>query len=167
LPHKPVSLRKGIVQEYIARIKDTRHHVPNLSQEPELDFDSLDTVRRKNLENKPTAEKNKDLRGGMELLELDFLLSIVENTKGNDQNDVTMRKLNFNEVLRRGKLSQVKSKVLKVYAINRGNLYGKDIQCEAMGELAKRTMRMNRHEALQPAVSPRRRKRRADVEPLR
>lgn len=115
------------------------------------------------LGNELTTEKNKDLRGGMDLLELDFLLSIVENTKGNDQNDVTMRKLNFNEVLRREKLSQVKSKVLTVYAINRGNLYGKDIQCEAMGELAERTMRMNRHEALQPAVSPRRRERMVDV----
>jgi hypothetical protein len=163
LPHKPVSLRKSIVQEYIARMKHTRHHVPNLSQEPKLDFDSLGTIRQKNLKNKLAAEKNKNLQSGMELLELDFLLSIVENTKGNDQNDVTMRKLNFNEILRRKKLSQVKSKVLKVYAINRGNLWGKDIQCETMGELAKRTMRMNRHEALQPAVSPRRRKRMVDV----
>jgi hypothetical protein len=159
LPHKPVALRKGIVQEYIARMKDTRHHIPILSQEPKR----LGTASRKNLKNKQVAEKNKDLQSGMELLELDFLLSIVENTKGNDQNDVTMRKLNFNEVLRRKKLSQVNSKVLTVYAINRGNLYGKDIQCKAMGELAERTMRMNRHEALQPAVSPRRRKRIVDV----
>jgi len=163
LPHKPVALRKGIVQEYIARMKDTRHHIPNLSQEPKLDFDSLSTASQKNPKNTLATEKNKDLQSGMELLELDFLLSIVENTKGNDQNDVTMRKLNFNEVLRREKLSQVKSKVLTVYAINRGNLYGKDIQCEAMGELAERTMRMNRHEALQPAVSPRRRERMVDV----
>ncbi|GAF79904.1 unnamed protein product, partial [marine sediment metagenome] len=44
---------------------------------------------QKKLENEFTTEKNKDLRGGMDLLELDFLLSIVENTKGNDQNDVT------------------------------------------------------------------------------
>ncbi|MBA7570598.1 hypothetical protein ES708_12351 [subsurface metagenome] len=157
LPHKPVALRKGIVQEYIARMKGTRHHIPNLSQEPKLDFDSLSTASQKNPKNTPATEKNKDLQSGMELLESDFLLSIVENTKGNDQNDVTTRKLNFNEVLRREKLSQVKSKALTVYAINRGNLYGKDIQCEAMGELAERTMRMNRHEALQPAVSPRRR----------
>jgi hypothetical protein len=115
------------------------------------------------LENELTIGKNKDLRGGMDLLELDFLLSIVENTKGNDQNDVTMQKLNFNEVLRREKLSQVKSKVLTVYAINQNNLYGKDIQCEAMEELAERTMRMDKHKALQPAVFPRRRKRMVDV----
>ena len=163
LPHKPVALRKGIVQGYIARMKDTRHHIPNLSQEPKLDFDSLSTASQKNPKNTLATEKNKDLQSGMELLESDFLLSIVENTKGNDQNDVTIRKLNFNEVLRREKLSQVKSKALTVYAINRGNLYGKDIQCEAMGELAERTMRMDRHEALQPAVSPRRRERMVDV----
>ena len=163
LPHKPVALRKGIVQEYIARMKDTRQHIPNLSQKPKLDFDGLGTASQKNPKNKLAIEKNKDLQSGMELLELDFLLSIVENTKTNDQNDVTMRKLNFNEVLRREKLSQVKSKVLTVYAINRGNLYDKDIQCEAMGELAERTMRMNRHEVLQPAVSPRRRERMVDV----
>ena len=75
----------------------------------------------------------------MDLLELDFLLSIVENTKGNDQNDVTMRKLNFNEVLRRGKQNQIDSNAFAVYAVNPGNLYGKDIQCEATKELARRT----------------------------
>jgi hypothetical protein len=84
-------------------------------------------------------EKNRDLHGGMDLLELDFLLSMVENTKGNDQNDVTMRKLNFNEVLRREKQDQIDSNALAVYAVNAGNLYGKDIQCEATKELARRT----------------------------
>ena len=89
--------------------------------------------------NELAAEKNKDLHGGMDLLELDFLLSIVENTKGNDQNDVTMRKLNFNEVLRREKQNQIDSNALAVYVVNAGNLYGKDIQCEATKELARRT----------------------------
>ena len=84
-------------------------------------------------------ERGKDLHSGMELLELDFLLSIVENTKGDDKNDVTMRKLNFNELLRREELNEADSNALKVYAINEGNLYGKDIQCEAMKELTKRT----------------------------
>jgi len=143
LPHKRVARRKGIVQEYIATMKDTPHHVPDLSQEPKLDFDNLGTAGRMNPKNRPATKRNKDLQSGMELLELNFLLSIVENTKGNGRNDVTMRKLNFNEVLRREKLSQVSSKVLTVYAIDRGKLYGKDIQCKAMGELAERTMRMN------------------------
>ncbi len=90
-------------------------------------------------ENELLTEKNRDLQSGMELLELDFLLSIVENTKGNAQNDVTMRKLNFNEVLRREKQEQIDSNALTVYAVNAGNLYGKDIQCEATKELARRT----------------------------
>jgi len=84
-------------------------------------------------------EREADLNSGMELLELDFLLGIIENTKGDDRNDVTMRKLNFNELLRRNKQDQIDSAVLKVYALNIGNLYGKDIQCEAMKELTKRT----------------------------
>jgi len=84
-------------------------------------------------------EREADLNSGMELLELDFLLGIIENTKGDDRNDVTMRKLNFNELLRRNKQDQIDSAALKVYALNIGNLYGKDIQCEAMKELTKRT----------------------------
>jgi hypothetical protein len=84
-------------------------------------------------------ERGKDLHSGMELLELDFLLSIVENTKGDNDNDVTMRKLNFNELLRRDQLNESDSHSLAVYAINEGNPYGKDIQCEAMKELTTRT----------------------------
>jgi len=79
-----------------------------------------------------------DLNSGMELLELDFLLSIAENTEGNDENDVTMRKLTFNELLRRKEQNQVDSNALAVYAVSR-SLYGKNIQCEAMKELTKRT----------------------------
>jgi hypothetical protein len=85
-------------------------------------------------------KREKDLQSGMELLGLDFLLSIVENTNGgNDEKDVTIRKLNFQELLRRGKLNQIDSSALKIYAINKGNLYGKDIQCEAIKTLAERT----------------------------
>ncbi len=89
-------------------------------------------------------EKGKDLHSGMELLELDFLLSIVENTKGDNENDVTMRKLNFNELLRRDQLNEADSHSLAVYAINEGKLYGKDIQCEAMKELTTRTTHKNK-----------------------
>jgi hypothetical protein len=82
----------------------------------------------------------RDLQSGMELLGEDFLLRIVENTNGSDdEKDITMRKLNFKELLRRGKLNQADSKALKVYAINKGDLYGKDIQCEAIKALAERT----------------------------
>ena len=83
--------------------------------------------------------KERDLAGGMEMLEMNFLLGVIEKTKSNDKNDVTMRKLGFNEVLRREKQTQIDSGVLTVYAVDDGNLYGKDVQCEAMKELTKRT----------------------------
>jgi len=90
-------------------------------------------------------KREKDLHSGMELLELNFLLSIVENINGgDDEKDVIIRKLNFKELLRRGKLNQADSKALRKYAINKGNLYGKDIQCEAMKSLAERTAKGNK-----------------------
>jgi hypothetical protein len=92
-------------------------------------------------------ERGKDLHSGMELLELDFLLSIVENTKGDDENDVTMRKLNFDELLRRDQLNEADSHSLAAYAINEGKLYGKDIQCEAMKELTARTTHKSKHKS--------------------
>jgi hypothetical protein len=91
---------------------------------------------------KPKNElaRDKDLASGMEILELDFLLSIIENIDGDDKNDVTMRRLNFNELFRREQLDTIDSSALKTYAKNDGNLYGKVIQCEAMKELTKRTV---------------------------
>lgn len=84
--------------------------------------------------------KDRDLAGGMEMLDLDFLLSVVEYTKGDDKNDVTMRKLVFNELLRRDQLDTIDSSALKVYTIDESNLYGKDIQCEAMKKMTERTL---------------------------
>jgi len=81
----------------------------------------------------------RSLAGGMEMLELDFLLGVIENTDGADKNDVTMRKLTFNEVLRRGQQAEIDSKALTVYAVDASRFYGKDIQCAAMAELARRT----------------------------
>jgi hypothetical protein len=88
-----------------------------------------------------SRSRNKDLAGGMEILDLDFLLSIVENTEGNDKNDVAMRRLTFDELLRREQQDTIDSNALKVYAMNEGNLYGKVIQCEAMKVLTERTTR--------------------------
>jgi hypothetical protein len=85
------------------------------------------------------SKRKKDLHGGMELLEMSFLLRIIENANGDDEKDVIIRKLSFKELLRRGKLNKANSGVLKIYAINKGNLYSKDIQCEAMKSLAERT----------------------------
>jgi len=102
---------------------------------------SAETAGQEKPKGESAKERARDLAGGMEILELDFLLSIVENTKGNDRNDVTMRKLNFNELLRREQLNEIDSNSLRVYAMDEGGLYGKDIQCEAMKELAIRTAR--------------------------
>lgn len=88
---------------------------------------------------KSESAKERDLAGGIEMLELDFLLGVIEKTKGDNKNDVMMRKLGFNELLRRQQQNQIDSNALTVYAVDEGNLYGKDIQCEAMKELTKRT----------------------------
>ena len=98
-----------------------------------------DKTRSGKRTNKPGRRTEKDLDSGMELLEPDFLLGIIKNTKSNDEKDVMMRKLGFNELVRRGQLCAASGNTLKVYAVDDGNLYGKDIQCEAMKELAERT----------------------------
>ena len=87
------------------------------------------------------VKSDRDLGGGMEMLEMDFLLSVVENTKGDDKNDITMRKLVFNELIRREEVDTIDSNSLKVYTLDEDRLYGKDIQCEAMKKLTERTTR--------------------------
>jgi hypothetical protein len=89
------------------------------------------------MEKKTRAGRN--LAGGMEMLEMDFLLGVIESTDGEDKNDVAMRKLGFNEVLRRNQQSEIDSTSLTVYSVDEKNLYGKDIQCAAMKELTRRT----------------------------
>ena len=89
--------------------------------------------------NEPIRNGKKDLNSGMELLEPDFLLGIVEDTKGTDENDIAMRKLNFDELIRREQLNSIDSIALKEYAVNRGGLFDKYIQCEALKELTNRT----------------------------
>jgi hypothetical protein len=98
-----------------------------------------------NLKSGSSRSREKDLAGGMEILDMDFLLSIVENTEGNEKNDVAMRRLTFDELLRREKQDTVDSNALKVYAMNEGGLYGKVIQCEAMKVLTERTTRKSKH----------------------
>jgi len=89
------------------------------------------------MEKKPRTGRN--LAGGMDLLEMDFLLGVIENTDGEDKNDVAMRRLSFNEVLRRNQQSEIDSSSLTVYSVDEKDLYGKDIQCAAMKELTRRT----------------------------
>ncbi len=89
------------------------------------------------MEKRTKAQRN--LAGGMEMLELDFLLGVVESTDSEDKNDVAMRKLSFNEALRRNQQNEIDSSALTVYAVDEKNHYGKDIQCAAMKVLAGRT----------------------------
>lgn len=103
-------------------------------------FDTADATNQKKLKRDLGKEAKKDLAGGMELLELDFLLGVVENTNGNGKNDVMIRKLSFNELLHRRKLSAIDSSTLKVYAKDAKSVYDKDIQCGAMNELSQRTV---------------------------
>lgn len=95
--------------------------------------------RSEKLRSEPARRRAKDLQSGMELLGLDFLLSIVEDTASNDDLDVTMRKLNFNELIRTDQLQAVDSNVLKEYGLNANGYYDKRIQCEAIKELTART----------------------------
>jgi histone H3/H4 len=87
------------------------------------------------------GKKMRDVSGGMELLDLDLLLHIVHSTQSDDKDDVTMRKLAFNELLRRQGQDRIYSDALSVYAVDKSKLYGKDIQCEAIKELTQRTAR--------------------------
>ena len=96
-------------------------------------------LRSEKLQSAPARRRTRDLQSGMELLGLDFLLSIVENTASDDDLDVTMRKLNFNELIRTDQVQAVDSNALKVYAFNTDGHYDKHIQCEAIKELAART----------------------------
>ena len=103
------------------------------SQETLFDFDTVQTTR---------SEKQKperDLTSGMELLDLDFLMKIIKKTRGKNKKNVAMREMVFKELARRERLSALSSKTLNFYTINKGNVYDKNIQCEAMMELAKRT----------------------------
>ena len=148
---RDIAHRKAVTRKPVTKIQEIRLHsskpvgeakLPSLAPARKARFDEpREFIGKplKELKDKPAKERGKDLHSGMELLELDFLLSIVENTKGDDENDVMMRKLNFNELLRRDQLNEADSHSLTAYAINEGKLYGKDIQCEAMKELTTRT----------------------------
>lgn len=96
-------------------------------------------VRKQRVFGFASDEKGRDLQGGMELLELGFLLSVLEDMSSAEVSDVTMRKLSFEEILRRDRLSRVSSKALKICAKDEQGFYGRKIQCEAMKQLSQRT----------------------------
>ncbi len=84
-------------------------------------------------------KRGRDLHGGLELLELDFLLDMVESIDGIDEYDLTMRKLSFHELARTSRLSEIDSSALRYYCMDEDGLYDRRTQCEAMQELSSRT----------------------------
>ncbi len=104
-----------------------------ITKEPMFHFEAAEKVSI------GKQQEGRDVSSGMEILDLDFLVKIAENTKGRSKKDVMMRKLVLNELLRRDQVSAVDSKALRVYTINKRNIYDKKIQCGAMKALAERT----------------------------
>ena len=86
----------------------------------------------------PVRKNHSDL-GGMEMLDTDFILDVIENLQETEQTDIAMRKIGFSEILRRGLESMIDSRALRVYAIDADLHYGRHIKCQAMQELARRT----------------------------
>lgn len=99
-----------------------------------------ETEVAKSAEATPRMKRNRDMAGGMEILELDFLLSVIENTDATTDNDIMMRKLAFNELIRTNRVNEIESQSLKVYAIDEHGWFTKDIQCESFKELTTRTL---------------------------
>ncbi len=95
----------------------------------------------KDTEDKPRAARrgNRDLQSGLELLDLDFMLTIVENIEATDEQDITMRKLSFGELARTQRIHELDSAALKVYAMDEDGAFGKSVQVECFKELADRT----------------------------
>jgi hypothetical protein len=147
LPYYSSSSEAGLnkwkwpLQQQEAIETHTKHFAATSLTKPSLDLEIASAkipISRKRVS---ADRKQVNRKGGMELLDLDFLLSVVSDTEHNGSADVTMRKLIFKEIIRRKRLSEIKSSVLKEYVLNKGGLYSKDIQCEAIEELALRTER--------------------------
>ena len=123
--HKGFGQGKAAVSTSLPKTQQTRSLTAQTQSQQTFGFASESKVR--------------DLDSGMELLEIGFLLRVIEDMSGNDVNDVTMQRLSFEEILRREKLSRVSSKALKIYAEDEEGFYGRQIQCEAMKQLGQRT----------------------------
>ncbi len=93
------------------------------------------TLRRR----ESIKKKTSDREDGLELLDLPFLIKVVGNVGDGEEHDIQMRKIAFSELVRREQLNHIEGIVLKVYAKNSKNLFGKSIQCQAIAELAGRT----------------------------
>jgi hypothetical protein len=143
-PHKNTSQRKDAAhQKCPAKIQDIRPHMATRPRPTVVSFVNPAMTGQK-AHSESAGKEARDTKSGMELLELDLLLHIVHNTKSGDKKDITMRKLAFNELLRRENQNCIDGGALAVYAVNKGRLYDKTIQCEAMRELAQRTAHRGR-----------------------
>jgi hypothetical protein len=138
---KRVEAFQALKDKYVEKFLKTEQP-KTIIKEPMFDFEAAETVGGRK---KSRKTEKKDLASGMEILELDFLLSIVEKTKGKSKKDVTMRKLAFNELIRREQVVAVDSKALNFYTINKRNIYEKNIQCAAMKAMAERTKSQAEH----------------------
>jgi hypothetical protein len=116
----------------------------NTNKKPQGRYsDSVRDIRPQRKDNNGRKNQSRlngrDMHSGMELLELGFLLSVVESVENDDKTEVTMRKLCFGELVRTGQRGEIDSKALKIYVMDADGLYGKEIQCQAMQELSVRT----------------------------
>jgi hypothetical protein len=101
--------------------------------------EASDEVIEALIEQPSVSQKKRELHRGMELLDRVFLVGVIEHTDSADQRDITMRRLCFTEIVRRGELVAVASDALRVYTVDAQGFYGKSIRCWAMNELAART----------------------------
>jgi hypothetical protein len=117
-----------------------------------LERESSDETIETLIEQPTPIAKRRDLASGMELLARDFLVEVVERTGEANQRDIVMQRLCFAELVRRGELWAAASNALKAYVLDGGKLFGKDICCEAMKELAERTGKVSEQTADKTAV---------------
>jgi uncharacterized protein HemX len=116
--------------------------------EQESNDETIETI----IEQPMPLAKRRDLTGGMELLARDFLVEIVEQTDTVDQRDIAMQRLCFTELVRRRELWAVASEALKIYVLDEGKLFSKEICCEAMKELTARTGKVTEQTVNKTAV---------------
>ncbi len=131
-------------EKHQADIQDIHVHTAKATRSALVPLDSSNISNQQKAKRLSSRKRTRNTKGGMDLLDLDILLQVVHNTEGKDENDVTIRKLAFNELIRRQNQNCINSIALTIYAVNKGKLYDKGIQCEAMRELAGRTS-ANRH----------------------
>ena len=90
--------------------------------------------------NKPApAKNNRNIRSGMELLGVEFILNLAERTNFDSRDEAVMHNIGLNELIRRDSFDQLDSRTLAAYATNDGDFYSRQIQCSAMQILAQRT----------------------------